>query len=84
MDWFKGNFTGKPFFLMGKSMVSGFDFPNKTNPSSRRCHQSRVEPRQALAQLKVGHLTGAELELGKALRACLGAKRMAMAGRFSP
>jgi hypothetical protein len=69
---------------MGKSMVSGFDFPNKTNPSSRRCHQSRVEPRQALAQLKVGHLTGAELELGKALRACLGAKRMAMAGRFSP
>jgi hypothetical protein len=35
MDWFKGNFTGQPlfffFFSMGKSMVSGEDFPNKTN-----------------------------------------------------
>jgi hypothetical protein len=23
MGWFKGNFTGKPPILMGKSMVSG-------------------------------------------------------------
>ena len=30
MDWFKGKFTGKPriwTYLMGKSMVSGEDFP---------------------------------------------------------
>ena len=31
MDWFKGNFTGKLIFN-GKTMVSGYDFPNKTNP----------------------------------------------------
>jgi len=30
MDWFQGSFTGNPFF--NKSMVSGSDFPNKTNP----------------------------------------------------
>jgi hypothetical protein len=31
MDWFKGKFTGKPhenpMIFMGKSMVSGEDFP---------------------------------------------------------
>ena len=32
MDWFKGKFTGKPPYFMGKSMVSGSDFPKKTNP----------------------------------------------------
>ena len=33
MDWRKGNVTGKPHDpIMGKSMVSGEDFPNKTNP----------------------------------------------------
>jgi hypothetical protein len=32
MDWFKGKITGKPPSPMGKSMLSGVDFPNKTNP----------------------------------------------------
>jgi hypothetical protein len=33
MDWFKGIFTGKPHDLHGKiGLVSGVDFPNKTNP----------------------------------------------------
>ena len=32
MDWFKGKFTGKPIFLVGKLMVSGEDFPDSTNP----------------------------------------------------
>ena len=30
MDWFKGQFTGKPYiilYLMGRSVVSGLDFP---------------------------------------------------------
>ena len=27
MDWFKEKSTGNPIYLMGKSMVSGFDFP---------------------------------------------------------
>jgi hypothetical protein len=29
MDWFKGNFTGKPhnYFFLWKTMVSGVDFP---------------------------------------------------------
>jgi len=34
MDWFKGkSLTGKPHDLHGKiGLVSGFDFPKKTNP----------------------------------------------------
>lgn len=36
----------------------------------REPRTARLAFKRALAQLKVGHLTGAELELGKALRAC--------------
>ena len=32
MDWLKGTFYRKARYFMGKSMVSGQDFPKKTNP----------------------------------------------------
>jgi hypothetical protein len=35
MDWFKGNFTGKPHRKNGKFMVSGFDF--RLNESIDKC-----------------------------------------------
>ena len=37
MDWFKGKSRPEsPMIFMGQSMVSGLDFPNKTNPVKQR------------------------------------------------
>ena len=49
MDWFKGKFTGKPHiwtYLMGKSMVSGEDFPlNQSIENMSRTEVSDKLPR---------------------------------------
>jgi hypothetical protein len=36
VNGFKGKITGKPHISMGKSMVSGSDFPQQTNPMNQR------------------------------------------------